>query len=89
MGSFAGSEYLRAEDNGPGPEAPLGNTGLVTPPTSAIVATFNARQPPGMLDALGLGGPKMGSDQLRNHLPRWEDEGRMLVETYWENVNWM
>jgi hypothetical protein len=28
-------------------------------------------------------------EQLREQLPDWENEGRDLVASYWENVNWM
>jgi len=28
-------------------------------------------------------------DSLRAQLPAWEAEGRELVQSYWDNVNWM
>jgi hypothetical protein len=44
-----------------------------------------------LFDSLAAGGTGMTYDieQLREQLPDWENEGRDLVASYWENVNWM
>ena len=72
MGSFAGSEYLRAV------EVDNMDIGLATPPPSAR----------DLGPELPVGGSG-GMERLREQLPVWETEGRLLVEVYWENVNWM
>jgi hypothetical protein len=81
VGSFAGSEYLRGEDE------QGQDTGLATPPTSAAAATFGPRT--GMLDTLGNAGTSFDLTHVRDHLPKWESEGRFLVDEYWSNVDWM
>lgn len=83
VGSFAGSEYLREGEEVH--EGPVEN-GLVTPPLSATAGSFDIRAIP--FNPLGIvsGGD---IDRLRTMLPDWEAEGKQLVETYWENVNWM
>ncbi|WVW78218.1 hypothetical protein I302_100169 [Kwoniella bestiolae CBS 10118] len=68
---------------------------LVTPPATA---SGEWNQPPQNIyqdDSLGLhsslfagGDVQFSLDKLRMELPDYELEGRALVESYWENVNW-
>lgn len=88
VGSFAGSEYLQGEEQA-GQHHPQPGSGLATPPSSATAPRFLIGRPVGMLDTLGMGQATIKLENLRDHLPNWEDEGRLLIETYWENVNWM
>ena len=103
VGSFAGSEYLRDgvydldgrsivdgsielaaptvidRDQGSGrtqgasPKAAYRDSALIILDSIAPVA----------------GGFVCSIDALQCQLPDWETEGRMLVDSYWENVNWM
>lgn len=79
--------------------------GLETPPSSAALnwTGLNQNQKREMSKAayadgaLALhdsfvaagGSGKYDINKLRESLPDWEIEGRALVESYWENVNWM
>jgi hypothetical protein len=83
VGSFAGSEYLREGDETA--EGPV-ESGLVTPPASATAGSFDFRTTP--FNPLGIAS-RADIDYLRTMLPDWESEGKQLVETYWEHVNWM
>nr|XP_019004911.1 transcriptional regulatory protein [Kwoniella mangroviensis CBS 8507]OCF68372.1 transcriptional regulatory protein [Kwoniella mangroviensis CBS 8507] len=67
---------------------------LVTPPATAA-GEWNQSQNIYGNDGLGLysslfagGDVKFSLDKLRAELPDYEMEGRALVESYWENVNW-
>ena len=76
---------------------------LDTPPTSAGVGwtrNSNRQREHGkapysdgaiaLLDSLSPGSKgKYDIEELRTRLPDWEEEGRALVDSYWENVNWM
>ena len=44
-----------------------------------------------LLDSIALvpSGLPCSIEELQGQLPEWEREGKMLVESYWENVNWM
>jgi hypothetical protein len=104
VGSFAGSEYLReGEDrNGESPEEQVeASISLRTPPAAARkewhehtqALHLEARPANGglPLDAiLPYGrGDSVDIESLREQLPDWCLEGRVLVESYWYNVNWM
>ena len=103
VGSFAGSEYLREEedvDGGiisstdevlqtpivlatPPPTARGDWTGSIRPPKAAYADSAMPPMPPGSR------GSSQEIETLRKQLPDWELEGKALVESYWENVNWM
>ena len=84
VGSFAGSEYLREESQEPRGEMPIG---LATPPPSASHDSIDSVDG---TRARMLALQKDGEvERLRSQLPIWETEGAGLVETYYENVNWM
>ncbi len=102
VGSFAGSEYLRdGEGDGGDGEYVEDPVNLATPPFAANEQwTRQAESQPrfaqthiemGLLDSIvpGHSGSAIDIEALQDQLPEWETEGRMLVESYWENVNWM
>jgi hypothetical protein len=120
VGSFAGSEYLREEEDGAkGDQAGSGqqatdntagrpqrsqrdgnDVGLVTPPATAHQTVFSQDAPDLTSDGQGLtdlllggifasGDIKQSMNLLRQQLPEWDTEGRLLAASYWENVNWM
>ena len=104
MGSFAGSEYLREEDEGSkegsssgGEDGPENTTSprnhLATPPPTAANRWTMNEDDQGRIAGLGISvtgtHPMADLRALRARLPVWEREGMMLVESYWENVNWM
>ncbi|WWC86691.1 uncharacterized protein L201_001568 [Kwoniella dendrophila CBS 6074] len=64
----------------------------ITPPSTA---TTQGNQSHPSIDGLGLqfnsingGDNQLSLDQLKMELPDYELEGRALVDSYWENVNW-
>jgi hypothetical protein len=81
--------------------ARFGEARLATPPASArgefprlATAPTRAAYAEGgvaLLDSLLPGGAGVVDDieRLREQLPDWEREGRELVASYWDNVNWM
>lgn len=99
VGSFAGSEYLRDGEDG----NRLSNNGrLPTPPPTSVggfqVPLRQIQEPAtyaegglALQDSFIAGG--IGSvydlEALRRELPDWENEGRRVCESYWDNVNWM
>jgi len=105
VGSFAGSEYLRdgdasqAEAGSPiqvstNLRGPSDNTqerwttqASTMPLRTAWYGSgrFLPLQPANLLGGL----VKPDIKRLRQQLPDWEMEGRSMVESYWENVNWM
>ena len=85
VGSFAGSEYLRDDEN---KETGVNATGLATPPSSATAPVFEDTDGTA-LEILGFEQNEMTIEQFWQQLPDWETEGRFLVEMFWENVNWM
>ncbi|WVN87270.1 uncharacterized protein L203_102447 [Cryptococcus depauperatus CBS 7841] len=103
VGSFAGSEYLREGDNSED-DVPISNVGVsqtaerrsgfMTPPATAQGQWARPHEQL-TLPGLGLhsslfanGEVKYDLDRLRAELPDYDLEGRNLVESYWENVNW-
>lgn len=80
VGSFAGSEYLRQESQDRKPPS-----GLATPPPSTTLGSFN----PDDVERAGVPSAQIDVERLRAQLPVWETEGAALVDTYYENVNWM
>jgi hypothetical protein len=60
--------------------------GLLTPPVTAGLPRWTGMNNVDMIGGKGIGGDVEG---LRKRLPVWETEGKVLVESYWENVNWM
>ena len=77
----------------------VGYTGLATPPATGRgewtgmetaynrLALHGASNIPGVVAGGGIGVQDVES--LRAQLPEWDNEGRLLCESYWENVNWM
>ena len=93
VGSLAGSEYLNGnEPSGNGTFSPRRDpdmSGWATPPLTAGVVSQGGADL-AQLELLGLATGSLDSvSALRELLPKWEDEGRGAVESYWENVNWM
>jgi hypothetical protein len=79
VGSFAGSEYLREESQDRRQES---YTGLATPPASACHGNSTSDRELALQNDGDF-------ERLRSQLPIWETEGARLVDTYYENVNWM
>ncbi|WVQ79861.1 hypothetical protein IAT38_001961 [Cryptococcus sp. DSM 104549] len=81
----------------PLPGAGISNAGMATPPATAAGGQWTGDDRDGdELDAgLGLhsslfagGDVQFDLEALRKELPDYDREGRALVESYWENVNW-
>ncbi|WVR09794.1 hypothetical protein IAU60_006870 [Kwoniella sp. DSM 27419] len=78
----------------PGDSAPNGRLPLITPPATAqgdwqSLQDVNGQGGLGLHPALFGGGDAQPSiDMLRQELPDYNLEGRALVESYWDNVNW-
>ncbi|KAK4683662.1 hypothetical protein P7C73_g6572, partial [Tremellales sp. Uapishka_1] len=104
VGSFAGSEYLKEEedDQVSSPDQLLSQPAAQeTPPASADDPWTKKTTPKAAYSESGQalhdsflvaanGRSEMSDiEALRERLPDWEKEGRDLVECYWENVNWM
>lgn len=79
VGSFAGSEYL-----GEGEEDSGVNERVLTPPLTAA-GGWNMRDSPSDIPSV----TGLDIEELRKLLPVWNTEGKMMMESYWENVNWM
>jgi hypothetical protein len=94
VGSFAGSEYLRDDSERDGEVSVDGERlqtpvlGMRTPPATAGLGGWTgiAMERDSMSGIKGMSGDV---EALRRLLPVWETEGKVLVESYWENVNWM
>jgi hypothetical protein len=103
FGSFAGSEYLRdVRDEDKGNEGDEGNNGGLQTEGEASSSSYGLG--PGSRIS-GLRGDEVPGDNnevplfdtptqsnlmsLQRQLPRWETEGRDLVENYFQNVDWM
>ncbi|KAL1413451.1 hypothetical protein Q8F55_001218 [Vanrija albida] len=101
IGSFAGSQYLRDEDeSASGPSTPSDFHSIVN---AEVPGTADGtEQPPrtrrpayadsaiALHDSFITGGA-VGYDveSLRDQLPDWDEEGRDLMDSYWDHVNWM
>lgn len=97
IGSFAGSEYLRGEDGGSDPSTPSevmrDPTYFEPSPSRAAYAESALRLHDafitGGVGVAGAAGADYNIDALRNDLPNWEMEAEKILESYWNNVNWM
>ncbi|ORY28500.1 fungal-specific transcription factor domain-domain-containing protein [Naematelia encephala] len=100
VGSFAGSAYLRDQDEEAGGLGIKSVLGSGRKESSSQGDDFNG---PGHGSGLNSGPwsfrlpmAEVTVDQdlgqleaLRSRLPVWESEGRPLVQAYWDNVNWI
>lgn len=99
IGSFAGSQYLRDDDDTTSsPSTPSDFHAIVNAEAPAPDGTEQPRtRRPAYADGAlalhdsflpgGINGADV--DTLRDQLPDWDEEGRDLMESYWEHVNWM
>jgi hypothetical protein len=82
VGKLAGSEYL--QDLGRDGEEGLMSMSASPMPTRGPATVEHQRS-----SNIGTKRPLDGIEDIRAKLPDWETEGRALVDTYWNNVDWM
>ena len=100
IGSFAGSEYLQDGGDDDDVDSPV-ELGTLANPSRSVTHPCDPHQSmsntlhnePGLVELNSLilygKGSEVDLGILRDQLPNWDDEGRSMVESYWENVNWM
>lgn len=83
VGPNAGSQYLQDDDDDGNIER------SATPPVERARGGAYADTGLALLDSIFPAGSAFTVEELQKDLPDWDAEGRALMTSYWDNVNWM